>query len=264
MARMKSLRRALEDIRDGRHREAYALFLIGVVLVILGLVGVVSGTVMLGAILLALTFLVFHTTQEGDREPALDHVLAGREKFGAFSQLLPGVRDLRIYGPTAASLLVYAGDIREIVLRHGGKVRVMILADNEPTRTLAAIQLDDVMDLDHNLRNSLATLRKLGSESGFSCRQLPVNPGFGLVIVNAEDRDGYVIFESHGFKDDNITNRMHVVIRRADSPRWFRYWISRFEAMWEAGQPLPDIPAGTANGIAAQPPSAGKAPAGST
>lgn len=89
MTRMKNPKRALGDIRNGRHREAYALFLIGVVLVILGLVGVVSGTVMLSAILLALTFLIFHTTQEGDRKPALDQVLAGREKFGTFNQLLP-------------------------------------------------------------------------------------------------------------------------------------------------------------------------------
>jgi len=263
MGRTKNLRRVLEDIRDGRHREAYALFLIGVVLVILGLTGVVSGTVMLSAILLALTLQVFHTTQEGNREPALDQVLAGREKFGAFNQLLPGVRDLRIYGPTAATLLVYAGDIREVVLRAGGQVRVMVLADDQPTRTLAAIQLDDIMDLDHNLRNSLATLRKLASERGFSCRQLPINPGFGLVIVNADDPGGDVIFESHGFKDDNITNRMHIIIRRNDSPRWFSYWVTRFEAMWETGQPLPDISPGPADGTVARPRSVEEAPAGS-
>jgi hypothetical protein len=33
-----------------------------------------------------------------------------------------------------------------------------------------------------------------------------------------------------GFKDDNITNRMHIIIRRIDSPRWFTYWVTGFEA----------------------------------
>jgi hypothetical protein len=56
------------------------------------------------------------------------------------------------------------------------------------------------------------------------------------VITNADDRDGCVIFESHGFKDENIADRMHIVIRRADSPRWFTYWVTRFEAMWNAAQ----------------------------
>jgi hypothetical protein len=64
-----------------------------------------------------------------------------------------------------------------------------------------------------------------------------VNPGFSLVIVNADDPGGYVIFESHGFKDDNIADRMHIVIHRADSPRWFTYWVTRFEAMWNNAEP---------------------------
>jgi hypothetical protein len=52
--------RTVEDLRHGRHREAYALFLIGVTLAVLGLVGVADDTVLLSTILLALSFLVFH------------------------------------------------------------------------------------------------------------------------------------------------------------------------------------------------------------
>jgi len=62
-----------------------------VILVFLGLIGVASVTVLLSAILVALTFLVFHTA-----------VQDGRAGLGAFNERLPGVRDLRIYGPTAA------------------------------------------------------------------------------------------------------------------------------------------------------------------
>lgn len=252
-------RQALGHIRSGRHTEAYALFLIGVALGILGLTGVVSGMVMLSAILLALTYLVFHTTvQAGDRKPALDQVLGGRPDLGSFSQRLPGVRDLRIYGPTAANLLMHAADIRRFVLRTGGQVRVLVLSDTHPAETLAAIQLDDILDLKQNLRNSLSIVRKLGSEPGFACRQLPVNPGFGLLIVNASDPDGYVIFESHGFQDDNIADRMHIIIRRGDSPRWFGYWIDRYEAMWRTARPLPGGPADPAE-TPVSTPSAGQA-----
>lgn len=92
----------LRDIRHGRHREAYALFAVGLVLVVLGLIGIVNGKVLLSAILLALTFLVFHTSMEPSREKlSLDEILKTRESFGPFSRILPGVRDLRIYGPTA-------------------------------------------------------------------------------------------------------------------------------------------------------------------
>lgn len=234
----RASRRILEDVRNGRHREAYALFLIGVVLVVLGLAGVVGGTVLSSAILLALAFLVFNTAvqEQGDRRPALDHVLGARPDLGAFNQRLPGVRDLRIYGPTAANLLMHAADIRQVVLHTGGEARVMVLADSQPARALAAIQLDDIVDLDNNLRRSLSILHNLNGERGFSCRQLPVNPGFGLVIVNANDPGGYVVFESHGFKDDNVANRMHLIISRHDSPRWFTYWVDRYEAMWQTAR----------------------------
>ncbi len=236
VTRTKRSRRLLEDIRGGRHLEAYALFLTGTALVVLGVAGVVSETVTLSAILLALCFLIFHTTiHDGGRKPSLNQVLGGRADLGAFSQRLPGIHDLRIYG-------------RRFVLHPGGNVRVLILGDSRPAGALAAIQLDDILDLEHNLRRSLTIVRKLADERGFRWRRLPVNPGFGLVIVNADDPDGYVIFESHGFKDDNVADRMNIIIRREDSPRWFTYWVERYETMWRAAGPLASESVCTADG----------------
>jgi hypothetical protein len=231
-------RHVMEDIRLGRHREAYTLFVVGVVLTVLGLSGVVGTKYMLSAILAALTFLVFETAAaSGGGTRPLEQVLRTREDFGAFAKILPGVRDLWIYGPTAVSVLTNAADIRRFVLRAGGKVRVLTLAEDQRALDLAAIQLDDNLDLAQTLRNSLATAAKFGAEPGFSHRQLFVNPGFSLIIVNPYDPKGYVIYECHGFKDDNIADRMHITISKADSPRWFNYWIERYEAMWEAAQP---------------------------
>jgi len=233
-------RRTLEDVRNGRHREAYALFLVGVALVVLGLVGLASSQVLLSTILLALSFLVFHTAAEAsDRKPALDQVLRSREAFSTFSKLLPGVRDLRIYGPTAVNVLVNAADIRRFVLNQGGAVRVIVQDDSPEAVAQTAEQLDDNLDLARTLHSSLATLSKLAAEPGFSYRKLAANPGFSLVIVNANESSGYVIFESQGFKDENIADRMHIIIGRHESPRWFSYWVARFEAMWEAAQLAP-------------------------
>lgn len=228
-------RRALLDIQHGRHWEAYALFIVGVVLVVLGLAGLADVTVLLSAILLALSFLVFHaTTEVAQRSPGLERILRSRQDFGAFSRLLPGARDLRIYGPTAVNVLVNSADIKRFVLARGGVVRI-IVQDLEPVALRqTAIQLDDNLDLARTLHSSLAMLDKLATTAGFSYRKLPMNPGFSLIIVNASDPDGYVIFESHGFKDENIADRMHILISHRESPRWFSYWVGRFDAMWEA------------------------------
>src|SRR5260370_7689945 len=128
MAALKEVSgRIMDDVRHGRQREAFALFLVGVALVILGLAGVASDTVLLSAILLALSFLVFDTASaaSGDR-PALDEVLRGRENFGAFSKLLPGVRDLRIYGPTAVNVLVHSADISPSALSAPATERLLL------------------------------------------------------------------------------------------------------------------------------------------
>ena len=239
-------RQIIDDISQGRHREAHTLFCVGVILTLLGLLGLVTIQIMLSAVLAALTFLVFETTvhvQPKTGQLPLEQVLENRDHFAAFSAILPGVRDLRIYGPTAVGALTNAADIRRHVLRPGGQVRILTLADTPQAIASAALQLDDNLDLAQTLRNSLATAAKLSAEPGFSYRQLPINPGFSLVIVNAYEPGGYLIFESHGFRDDSIADRMHIKIAKADSPRWFTYWTTRFETMWEAAQPFHAGPA---------------------
>jgi hypothetical protein len=234
-------------VQHGRHREAYALFLVGVTLVVLGLVGVVDVQVLLSAVLLGLSFLVFNTANEAsERRPALDQVLRSRQDFGAFSKLLQEAHDLRIYGPTAVNVLVNSADIKRFVLAAGGIVKVIVQGDDPALLAQSAIQLDDNFDLKPTLSNSLAILDRLAANPGFSFRMLPVNPGFSLVVVNATDSAGYVIFESHGFKDENIADRMHIIIRRVDSPHWFSYWVARFDAMWDTALP-PTFPAATNN-----------------
>jgi hypothetical protein len=232
------LRRIADDIGEGRHREAYAVFLLGVVLVVLGLADAASIRVLVSAVLLAVTFLVFQTTRTaGDRPPGLDSVLQSRDDFGAFSQLLPGVRDLRVYGPTAVNVLVNAADIRRFVLDQGGRVQMIVQNGGAEELRRTAEQLDNTLDLASTWRSSLNTLERMSQAAGFEYRVLPFNPGFSLVVVNADSPRGYVIFESHGFQDSNIADRMHLVIRRDESKRWFDYWVGRFEAMWAAARP---------------------------
>jgi hypothetical protein len=232
---LKPIYYVVDDIRNGRHREAYTLFIIGLVIAGLGVFNVAKTNILLAAILLALCYLVFQTAgMQSQKKPALDQILQNREDFGAFSKLLPGVRDLRIFGPTAVNVLVAVADVKRFVLNTGGVLRVLIEDSTAETLAQAAIQLDDNLDFQQTLSNSIAILDRLEPFAGFSYRLLPINPGFSLVIVNPNDVNGYVIFESHGFKDDNIADRMHIVIRRSESPRWFAYWVARYEAMWSS------------------------------
>ncbi|MEV6839617.1 hypothetical protein AB0N17_34835 [Streptomyces sp. NPDC051133] len=241
----RRLRRALAslvaDVRQQHNVEAYTAFLVGLVVTALSLADAVALHYQLAALLLGVNVLVFTSRRSAaDSGPALDRVLCGREVFQPFGALLPGVEDLRIYGPTAAHVLLNNADIRKLVLAKGGSVRCVVLAQDPAAISGAALQLDDSVDLASTLAGSAEILRRLAREQpGFEFRRLAVNPGFSLLIVNAHRPNGYAIVELHGFQDDNIADRMHIRISRYESPRWMDYWVERYDALWKAARPEP-------------------------
>lgn len=227
----------LSDIRRGRHLEAYTIFLLGLVLVVMGLSGFASERVLNSALLLAITFLVFHaTTDRGGRQPALDTALRNREVLGPFSEVLARAGQLWVYAPTGMNVIVHAADIRRHVLARGGQVRVVVQDPESPAADMVRTQLDDSLDFYRTLDNSLATLHKMATWGDCRFRLLPFSPGFSMVIVNPSKPDGWLIVELHGFRDENIADRMHVRISRSNSLHWFDYWVARYEAIWAAGR----------------------------
>jgi hypothetical protein len=202
---------------------------------------VASEQVVLAAILASITLLVFHTTVAPAHDaPALDTVLQNRESLGPFGQLVAGAEQLWVYGPTAVNVLVHAADIRRHVLAKGGQVRVIVQDPDSPARDTVRAQLDDNLDFDRTLDNTLATLTRMGSWGDCQHRLLAFSPGFSIVVVNPSKPSGFLVLELHGFQDDNITDRMHVRINRAASLHWFDYWVARFQAMWDAGR-VPEV-----------------------
>ncbi|WP_133914053.1 hypothetical protein [Streptomyces sp. NBC_00582] len=229
------------DVRQQRNVEAYTAFLVGLVVSALSLADAVALHFQVATLLMGVNFLIFSAGRARTAEgPALDRVLRRRDAFQPFGALLPGVEDLRIYGPTAAHVLLNNADIRKLVLARGGSVRCVVLAEDAAAVSGAALQLDDSVDLASTLAHSAEILRRLAREQpGFEFRRLAVNPGFSLLVVDAHRRDGYAIVELHGFQDDNIADRMHLRISRAESPDWFDYWVERYEAIWKVARPEP-------------------------
>ncbi|MFD8306716.1 hypothetical protein ACFV29_30880 [Streptomyces sp. NPDC059690] len=236
----RRLGRILDDIRQGRHLEAYIVFAVGLVLFVLGLLNRVDGQVLLPFTVAALSLLVFRTAAPPDPAPASpEEVLRTRQDLGPLRALLERADDLRVYGPTAINVLASAEDLRRLVLQRGGTARFVVLEPSPAALAQAAVQLDDNLDLAPALQSSLGALRRLDRYEGFGWRMLPFNPGFSVLIVNGDRADGTVVVEFHGFGDDTINTRMHLVLERRSSPHWYEYWLRRFEAVWAAALPGP-------------------------
>jgi hypothetical protein len=249
-ARRQALHRIADDLRGARHVEAYTVSALTVVLTVYNLVGDASARLTNSAILACLAFLVFWTTGSragGGPEPSLDGVLRNRDGYGAFKELLGGATEVWMYAPSGVNVLVrHAADIRRW-LADGGRARFVV---QDPSTPLGAVetQLDDSTDFRSTLDTALTQLAKLATAGGIEYRLLGFSPGFSLVVVNPRGGAGRLFLELHGFRDESIADRMHIQIRRSQSPHWFAYWVARFEAIWEtAGQPLA-APAGGNDG----------------
>jgi hypothetical protein len=229
------------NIRLGRHIEAYAIFVLGLALAVLGVLDVANERWLFAGLLVGISFLVFHSTVQ-DQPPPVGVELAGREAFPPLSDTLDQATELWVYGPTANSILVNVADIRRHVLQRAGSVRFIVQDPGRPaTLEATKLQLDDNLDFLASLRMSLETLVRLKATAPEQVRYalLPMNPGFSLLVVNPDNHDGYVVLEIQGFQDDNINDRMHMVLTREHAGRWFDYWVRRYEAMWKAAEEQP-------------------------
>jgi hypothetical protein len=236
---VRGLQRIGKDILAGRNIDAYVVSFIAIVLAIIGVLDdVIPLNVKLSAILAALALLVLYTTRPDSRRADLDEVLQDRRGFGRFQDLIKGRRGLWIYGPSAVNILRDRPLIRQDILDRGGEVRVLVQDPDAP----AGIDqlhhiLDQTDDLENSLRMSIDNLGRMKDWGGkFEYRLLAYSPGFSMVVVDPEGREGKVIVEFFGFQNDLITERMHIEISRQESQHWFEYWVKQYEKMWAAGR----------------------------
>lgn len=239
MGIVRTLRRIFEDVLAGKNIEAYVVAAIAVVLAILGVLdNAIPQDWKLTAILASLALLVFNTTRPDKQAVDLDAVLLDRQSFGAFQEVIKGKRVLWIYGPSAINVLRDGPHIKREILDRGGEVRVLIQdIDAQAGMEILGQQIDKTVDLVNSIRMSGDILKSMKTWGNIDLRVLPYSPGFSLVVVDPDARDGKAIVEFFGYRNELITERMHIEITRQQSQHWFEYWARQFQTMWDDGYP---------------------------
>ncbi len=243
---LRTLRRIASDIGSGKNLDAYVITAVALALAIMGIVDdALSDDLKLAAILAALSLLVFKTTAPDKQTADLDSILLDRQSFGAFRDFIRGGRTLWIYAPSAVNVLRGAAEIKQEMLDKGGHLRVL-LQDPGEAGGMAILhqQLDRLfsLDLDEDIKASLRSLKNMttwNTPGRVEYGLLPYSPGFSLVIVDPDGRDGRLIVEFFGYQVELISERMHIVITRQQSQYWFEYWATQFENMWKTAR-LPE------------------------
>lgn len=242
----RELQRIARDLFQGRNVESYLVVIVGLALVLLDIVGEVPTSTQLSVIIAALVVLIYRESRQTDKSLDLDSVLQDRTGYTPFREFVRGAREVWVYGASGVNALKGDSGLVSEVLDKGGKVRALI-QDPAQTESIAILrqQLDKLNDLEIDLQSVLYTLRRVQAErsAAFEYRLLPYNPGFSLIIVNPNSRNGKVTVEFYGYHNDDIGKRMHIVIERDASQHWFDYWRDQFEMMWNAARVDTSTPA---------------------
>lgn len=231
---------------------AFLLITVGVGLFLIDLFVMVDQSIVLQLIVAALLLIIFRDTKpqiepviqveapEVKIAPDLDEVLRDRKKYQPYDEFLTGVKTLWIYGPSAV-IITGANEprIRDLVLANGGTLRVIYQDPMEKDYIQDTLQkqldLFGRTDIETDIQRTRNTLGRLKDRYADQVehRALAYSPGFSLTVVNHDSLDALVIVEFFGYNIETRDERMHIVIRRRESERWFTYWKGQYEAMWQ-------------------------------
>lgn len=244
----RTLRRIAKDLKNFRNVDAYIVSIFALFLFVVTLIAdVVPPNIKDGVILGALGLLVFNLTVPKQPDvTGYDDMLDDRSGFKIpFYERIKTATQLYIYAPSAVNIL-NADNTRAIVdhilSRKDGEFKIIVQDPDETEAVkILAKQLDEnvirqMQSLDTALASSITKLKNIATwerEGVFEYKLLSFGPGFSLVAINPTKADGVVIIEFYGYTHEDTSSRMHIEMTRADSERWYTYWVSQFDAMWK-------------------------------
>ena len=245
----RAWRRIARDLKNRRYVDAYSIAFVTFMLAILSLVpDFVPDPLRWAALLAGVGTLVLRITVPESQTGTIDELLNDRFAFDntPFSERIRDAAEVWIFAPAAINILSAHNCelLRSKVLsKPDGILRVVVLDPaNSSAVQLAIRQLDDSLDYPvQDFRNSLQAtdhqLRAMSSwqvKGSFGYRFLDYNPGFSLVAIDPNTRNGQIIIEFHAFRNEATSSRMHIEITRQQSERWYKYWVEQFGGIWEA------------------------------
>jgi hypothetical protein len=244
-----TLRRIGRDLRHRNNIEAYVVSLVSVLFALLSVVGDLLSDRLLWAVVLAgLGLLVYRITVPDTAVPSADALLRDRAAFTErpFSARARDAGEICLFAPSGIHFLTAEIDaLRTVLARPEGLVRVVVLdPDAEAAVDIAGVQLDDATvfggpTLRPALGSALQQLERMERwklRGRLEYRLIGYNPGVSLLLIDPADRRGSVLVEVHGVYNEATTSRMHLTLDRAQSERWFAYWVDQFEHIWQAAR----------------------------
>jgi hypothetical protein len=239
---LRTLKKIFADILSGKNLDTYITVAAAIVVGVLTLIqDVVPENLQMAVLLGAVALLVYKSMTQERQQIDMDDVLQDRQDFRPLREFIKNGRTVWVYGASAVNVVRSADELKSEILDRGGELRVLMQDPNE--RASIAIlerQLDKIHDLQNDIQqvqDTLGRLARVSTKATIEYRMVPYSPGFSMMIVDPEGREGRLVVEFYGYSNEQIKERMHIEIHRDNSQHWFDYWKHQYEVMWESAHP---------------------------
>ncbi len=233
---MTFIKRVFRDVKARVNLEAYIVALIASGLLVIDIIGDVDDSLKLTVIVAALLVLVLRSTAPSTTTTAnLDTVLRDRSAQGPLREFIGTGKTLYAYGPSAINVLAKIGEVRNQLIEKNGMCRIIIQHPDITPDFGALKHHPDFATIETDIQSSLTKLRRFKVDwyGHLEYRLTEYTSGFSMLIVDPDKKDGRMVIEFFGYQNEDIHQRMHIVIHRSESEKWFEYWLGQFNLMWE-------------------------------
>ncbi len=248
LAMSEHLSRLGREILQLRNVDVYVIAAVAIVLAVLSVVSdVVPDDLRWAGLFAGIAVLVYRSAIPSQRQDLFESMAGDRSDYDSISlsDRWRNASEVWIFGPSAINVLSARNcDIlrKSVFSKQNAVLRIVVLdPDSTNAVGLAARQLDDSLDFPMqdfrtSLDSSIKQLRLMRSwvvAGDLQYRLAEYNPGFSLVATDPSSQHGCIIIEYHGAHNETINSRMHIELTRSISPRWYSYWMSQFEHVWD-------------------------------
>ncbi|MBC8171021.1 MAG: hypothetical protein H7X77_05100 [Anaerolineae bacterium] len=239
---VQTFNRIWKDISQRRNIESYAAALVALVVAVFSFVqDAVPFNLQIAALLAGVGLLVFKTTEPRDAVALeLEDILKDRQHYGNLRDFIHNASTVWVYGASAVNVMRNVDDFKREILDRGGTMRVLMQDPlEEASVNILYRQLDQMHDLRRDIEGTLSIIKRIKEREArgkLEHRFVPYSPGFSLLVVDPDSKNGRLVVEFYGYQNELITERMHIEIHRHQSQYWFEYWEKQFRLMWDSAR----------------------------
>jgi hypothetical protein len=232
----------VRDIARGQNLEYYVTLVFIVVIFAIDVFNLASLDALTNVILAVLALVVYSllSTRQALEELS-DKVVRPQDARSFFWKTkrsieddLSQAKDIRIAGAVLSRTLRDYRYVLEERLKHGAKVRIMLMDPNSTAPDQAVLRSKGVSNRQFYIDSLRPTIERISAlveaSEKIELGLLPYKPAYGMILIDPDEAHGKIIIEMYPHHSDTFAPTFELFPNR--DTHWAEFFRSQFDTMW--------------------------------